>query len=185
MLLKWCRGLFFHIYHWNFASNFFLYCLTGEKFRGVVIEKLKKCKITLTSKISPKCLRWCKCDDRFKSIRTPSILLIKVVTFDETSINDNITTQRNGNDVASITWTISISTNRVEIFQIHRSKTAKIKDNYFTISYDPMCSIRMVVIRDTTAHTCKRLFHDTDNLFSLLFYFYMRSFYTNAVKTSQ
>lgn len=118
MLLKWCRGLFFHIYHWNFASNFFLYCLTGEKFRGVVIEKIKKCKITLTSKISPKCLGWCKCDDRFKSIRTPSISLIKVVTFDETSINDNITTQRNGNDVASITWTISISTNRVEIFQI-------------------------------------------------------------------
>ncbi|XP_046835383.1 uncharacterized protein LOC124431470 [Vespa crabro] len=104
MLLKWCRGLFFHIYHWNFASNFFLYCLTGEKFRGVLIEKLKNCKVTLTSKISPKCLRWCKCDDRLKSIRTPSILLIKVVTFDESSINDNITGQHNNNDVvASIT----------------------------------------------------------------------------------
>ncbi|XP_047365249.1 uncharacterized protein LOC124955197 [Vespa velutina] len=103
MLLKWCRGLFFHIYHWNFASNFFLYCLTGEKFRGVLIEKLKNCKVTLTSKISPKRLRWCNSDDRLKSIRTPSILLIKVVTFDESSINDNVTGQHNNNDVSSIT----------------------------------------------------------------------------------
>ncbi|XP_043680904.1 uncharacterized protein LOC122635134 [Vespula pensylvanica] len=101
MLLKWCRGLFFHVYHWNFACNFFLYCLTGEKFRRVLIRKLKKCKIIPTSKKSANCLPWCKCDDRLKSIRTPSILLIKVVTFDESSVNGNITTQHN--DVASIT----------------------------------------------------------------------------------
>jgi len=41
MLLKWCRGLFFHIYHWNFAINFFLYYLTGKKFRSVVTQTLK------------------------------------------------------------------------------------------------------------------------------------------------
>ncbi|KAF7989956.1 hypothetical protein HCN44_008630 [Aphidius gifuensis] len=38
MLLKWCRGLCFHIYHWNFAINFFLYYLTGKKFRDRVID---------------------------------------------------------------------------------------------------------------------------------------------------
>lgn len=42
MLLKWCRGLCFHIYHWNFAINFFLYYLTGEKFRGIVLRTLKR-----------------------------------------------------------------------------------------------------------------------------------------------
>lgn len=41
LLLKWCRGLFFHIYHWNFAINFFLYYLTGKKFRNVVTQTLK------------------------------------------------------------------------------------------------------------------------------------------------
>lgn len=157
MLLKWCRGLFFHVYHWNFACNFFLYCLTGEKFRRVLIRKLKNCKIILTSKKSAKCLPWCKCDDRLKSIRTPSILLIKVVTFDESSVNDNITTQHN--DVASITWSISLSKNR----KIRRSKTATTRENdSFTISCDPICPIRIIVIRDTTY---ERLFHDMDNLF--------------------
>ncbi|XP_014614251.1 PREDICTED: uncharacterized protein LOC106792368 [Polistes canadensis] len=101
MLLKWCRGLFFHLYHWNFACNFFLYYLTGEKFRSVVIQKLIDCKIILTSTKLTKCLPWCKCEDRFKSIRTPSILLIKVVTFDESFVNNNITTENNSN-VASI-----------------------------------------------------------------------------------
>ncbi|XP_015184274.1 PREDICTED: uncharacterized protein LOC107070515 isoform X2 [Polistes dominula] len=101
MLLKWCRGLFFHLYHWNFACNFFLYYLTGEKFRSVVIQKLIDCKIILTSTKLTKYLPWCKCEDRFKSIRTPSILLIKVVTFDESFVNNNITTQ-NSSNVASI-----------------------------------------------------------------------------------
>lgn len=41
MLLKWCRGLFFHIYHWNFAINFILYYWTGKTFRDRVISALK------------------------------------------------------------------------------------------------------------------------------------------------
>ncbi|XP_014298506.1 uncharacterized protein LOC103575803 [Microplitis demolitor] len=50
MLLKWCRGLFFHIYHWNFAINFFLYYLTGKKFRDRVINALKNCTKFLFNK---------------------------------------------------------------------------------------------------------------------------------------
>lgn len=42
MLFKWCRGLCFHIYHWNFAINFFLYYLTGKKFRDAVTKMLKE-----------------------------------------------------------------------------------------------------------------------------------------------
>ncbi|CAD6204041.1 GSCOCG00009855001-RA-CDS [Cotesia congregata] len=41
MLLKWCRGLFFHIYHWNFAINFILYYWTGKTFRDRVISALR------------------------------------------------------------------------------------------------------------------------------------------------
>lgn len=117
MLLKWCRGLFFHIYHWNFASNFFLYYLTGEKFKSVVIEKLNKFKKSITLKIFwckccvnhlswCKCnasrFSWCKCSDQSKSVQTPSVLLMKVVAFNESSINGSITPECNGN-VTSIT----------------------------------------------------------------------------------
>ncbi|KAK6641004.1 hypothetical protein RUM44_012703 [Polyplax serrata] len=34
LLLKWVRGLFFSVYQWAFSTNFFLYCLTGRKFRN-------------------------------------------------------------------------------------------------------------------------------------------------------
>ncbi|KAK2587229.1 hypothetical protein KPH14_002968 [Odynerus spinipes] len=102
MLLKWCRGLFFHIYHWNFASNFFLYYLTGEKFRSIVTQKLTSYKNSITSQKLLKCFSWCKCSNRSKSVKIPSILLIKVVTFNESSINGNTTIEHNGN-VASIT----------------------------------------------------------------------------------
>lgn len=102
MLLKWCRGLFFHLYHWNFASNFFLYFLTGKRFRSIVKQKLKCYKTSMTLKKSLKCLSCYNCNDRFTSVRTPNIQLTRVSPFNEPSINDNETPESNGN-VASIT----------------------------------------------------------------------------------
>ncbi|XP_067000593.2 uncharacterized protein [Anabrus simplex] len=40
LLLKWIRGICFSFYQWNFACNFFLYCLSGDKFRTAVKEWL-------------------------------------------------------------------------------------------------------------------------------------------------
>lgn len=76
MLLKWCRGFCFHIYHWNFAINFFLYYLTGKKFRDRVICIIKNLKKSLTS-----------CGLFFQNILPvqSSILLIRIVTVRDTS----------------------------------------------------------------------------------------------------
>lgn len=43
LLLKWVRGLFFSIYQWAFSTNFFLYCLTGRKFRSAARNYFKNC----------------------------------------------------------------------------------------------------------------------------------------------
>lgn len=43
LLLKWVRGLFFSIYQWAFSTNFFLYCLTGRKFRNAARNYFKNC----------------------------------------------------------------------------------------------------------------------------------------------
>ncbi|XP_039310567.1 uncharacterized protein LOC105203919 isoform X2 [Solenopsis invicta] len=78
MLLKWCRGLFFHIYHWTFAINFFLYYLTGKKFRSVVTQRLKN----YTDTYLPchgnvlRCNTWSNCH---KHLRSCSALLTRAV----------------------------------------------------------------------------------------------------------
>ncbi|KAL0120851.1 hypothetical protein PUN28_008498 [Cardiocondyla obscurior] len=78
MLLKWCRGLFFHIYHWNFAINFFLYYLTGKKFRDVVTQTLK----SYTEAYLPchrnalKCNTWSNCS---RHLRSCSALLMRAI----------------------------------------------------------------------------------------------------------
>lgn len=61
MLLKWCRGLCFHIYHWNFAINFFLYYLTGKKFRNVVIQTVRHFKIIIFSIFSKYINKYISC----------------------------------------------------------------------------------------------------------------------------
>ncbi|KAL0276058.1 UNVERIFIED_CONTAM: hypothetical protein PYX00_003721 [Menopon gallinae] len=43
LLLKWVRGLFFSIYQWAFSTNFFLYCLTGRKFRTAAKNYFRNC----------------------------------------------------------------------------------------------------------------------------------------------
>ncbi|XP_011878002.1 PREDICTED: uncharacterized protein LOC105567617 [Vollenhovia emeryi] len=78
MLLKWCHGLCFHIYHWNFAINFFLYYLTGKKFRSVVTQTLKN----YTDTYLPcrgnvfKCNTWSNCH---KHLRSCGALLTRAV----------------------------------------------------------------------------------------------------------
>lgn len=72
MLLKWCHGLFFHIYHWNFAINFFLYYLTGNKFRSVVAQMLKNYTDTYLpchKKVS-RCNTWNNCHKHLRSCVT-------------------------------------------------------------------------------------------------------------------
>ncbi|KAL6258007.1 hypothetical protein P5V15_011602 [Pogonomyrmex californicus] len=78
MLLKWCRGLFFHIYHWNFAINFFLYYLTGKKFRSVVTQTLKSYTDTYLPchKNVLRCNTWSNCH---KHLRSSSVLLMRAV----------------------------------------------------------------------------------------------------------
>ncbi|XP_043279684.1 uncharacterized protein [Venturia canescens] len=91
MLLKWCRGFFFHVYHWNFAINFFLYYLTGKKFRDGVIKAFKNCTKTLKP---ASFLPWNSCCKITRSLarsRRSNILLIRVITLDEHSVNGNIT----------------------------------------------------------------------------------------------
>lgn len=46
LLLKWVRGLFFSIYQWTFSTNFFLYCLTGRKFRKSARKYFENCATT-------------------------------------------------------------------------------------------------------------------------------------------
>lgn len=43
LLLKWVRGLFFSVYQWTFSTNFFLYCLTGRKFRIAARNYFRNC----------------------------------------------------------------------------------------------------------------------------------------------
>ncbi|XP_018050609.1 PREDICTED: uncharacterized protein LOC108688750 [Atta colombica] len=72
MLLKWCHGLFFHIYHWNFAINFFLYYLTGNKFRSVVAQTLKNYTDTYLPchKKVLRCNTWNNCHKHLRSCIT-------------------------------------------------------------------------------------------------------------------
>ncbi|CAL1673456.1 unnamed protein product [Lasius platythorax] len=91
MLLKWCRGLFFHIYHWNFAINFFLYYLAGKKFRSVVTQTLKNytnshlCHINIL-----KCNTWSNCHKHLATVRSSSTLLARAVMRSKQFIDDNI-----------------------------------------------------------------------------------------------
>ncbi|XP_071572285.1 uncharacterized protein [Temnothorax nylanderi] len=79
MLLKWCRGLCFHIYHWTFAINFFLYYLTGKKFRSVVTQTLKNYTDTYLpcrGNVS-RCNTWNNCH---RHLRSCSALLTRAIT---------------------------------------------------------------------------------------------------------
>ncbi|KOX75147.1 hypothetical protein WN51_14294, partial [Melipona quadrifasciata] len=105
MLLKWCRGLCFHIYHWNFAINFFLYCLTGEKFRSVVMQTLKRYKIIMFSIFSKRFNKYTLCSKyptHLKSIQSSNVL-IKAIAFDEHSISGNVSAENNSIIVAHLT----------------------------------------------------------------------------------
>ena len=89
MLLKWCRGLCFHVYHWNFAINFFLYYLTGEKFRNVVIQTLKRYKTAMSSvftKYFNNCMSCSKYPAQLKPAQSSNVLLIRAITLSEQSI---------------------------------------------------------------------------------------------------
>ncbi|XP_024885431.1 uncharacterized protein LOC112463322 isoform X3 [Temnothorax curvispinosus] len=79
MLLKWCRGLCFHIYHWTFAINFFLYYLTGKKFRSVVTQTLKNYTDTYLPcrRNVSRCNTWNNCH---RHLRSCSALLTRAVT---------------------------------------------------------------------------------------------------------
>nr|XP_033325277.1 uncharacterized protein LOC117219864 isoform X2 [Megalopta genalis] len=101
MLLKWCRGLCFHVYHWNFAINFFLYYLTGEKFRNVVIQKTQHYKRVCSRHID-KCISCPKYPMHTKSMQCSNVLLIKVITLGEHSINDSVSRLNNGSTVTNI-----------------------------------------------------------------------------------
>lgn len=93
MLLKWCRGLCFHVYHWNFAINFFLYYLTGEKFRNVVLTTLRRYKnamFSMFSKHADKCMSCSKCPTHLKSVQSSSVLLIRALVFGENSISGDV-----------------------------------------------------------------------------------------------
>ncbi|KAH0956601.1 hypothetical protein HN011_004679 [Eciton burchellii] len=97
MLLKWCRGLFFHIYHWNFAINFFLYYLTGKKFRGVVTQALKN----HTNSHLP-CHKRCNCHKHLTMMRSSNALLTRAVMrskFVEDNITRSTVNERNSNAV--------------------------------------------------------------------------------------
>lgn len=98
MLLKWCRGLCFHIYHWNFAINFFLYCLTGEKFRKVVLQTLGQYKnmiFSICTKHINKCIFCPKYSTHLKSVQSSNILLIRTIALSDQSISGSISAQNN------------------------------------------------------------------------------------------
>ncbi|XP_060822904.1 FMRFamide peptide receptor frpr-18-like [Bombus pascuorum] len=104
MLLKWCRGLCFHIYHWNFAINFFLYCLTGEKFRNVVIQTLKRHKIVIFSIFSKhinKCILCSKYPTHLKPAQSPNVLLIRAITLGEHPTSGSVSAQNNSTTTAN------------------------------------------------------------------------------------
>ncbi|XP_020284986.1 probable G-protein coupled receptor 139 isoform X2 [Pseudomyrmex gracilis] len=90
MFLKWCRGLFFHIYHWNFAINFFLYCLTGKKFRRVVTRALKNFanSYLLCHKDILNCSN---CHKHLAVIRSFGVLLARTILRNKEFIDNNIT----------------------------------------------------------------------------------------------
>ncbi|XP_031366505.1 uncharacterized protein LOC116185675 [Apis dorsata] len=77
ILLKWCRGLCFHIYHWNFAINFFLYYLTGKKFRNVIIQTVKHFKIIIFSIFSKYINKYISCSKyptHLKSLKSLNVI---------------------------------------------------------------------------------------------------------------
>nr|CAD7266594.1 unnamed protein product [Timema shepardi] len=41
LLFKWIRGLCYFVYLFHFCINFFLYCISGQKFRRVVIHHIR------------------------------------------------------------------------------------------------------------------------------------------------
>ncbi|CAK9830712.1 hypothetical protein ANTRET_LOCUS7834 [Anthophora retusa] len=98
MLLKWCRGLCFHVYHWNFAINFFLYYLTGEKFRNVVIQTSRRYKtvtFSIFSKHVNKCISCSKYSTHLKSVQSSNVLLIRALALGEHSICGSVSPQNN------------------------------------------------------------------------------------------
>ncbi|CAL7946019.1 unnamed protein product [Xylocopa violacea] len=102
MLLKWCRGLCFHVYHWNFAINFFLYCLTGEKFRNAVIQTLKRYKtemFSIFSKHVNKCISCSKYPTYLKSVQSTNVLLIRAIALSEHSVSGSVSVQNNKSTV--------------------------------------------------------------------------------------
>ncbi|XP_054006295.1 probable G-protein coupled receptor 139 [Hylaeus anthracinus] len=103
MLLKWCRGLCFHVYHWNFAINFFLYCLTGKKFRNVVIQTMKRYKNIIFSvffKHIDKCISCSNYSTHLKTVQSSNVLLIRAITLSEHSISGSVL-QSNSNIIAN------------------------------------------------------------------------------------
>ncbi|XP_017889325.1 uncharacterized protein LOC108630500 [Ceratina calcarata] len=105
LLLKWCRGLCFHVYHWNFAINFFLYCLTGEKFRSAVMQSLRQYKTSMFSTFSKRVNRYIlssKCPEQLKSVESSNILLIRAIALGEHSISGSVPKQNNIGTVAHI-----------------------------------------------------------------------------------
>lgn len=103
MLLKWCRGFFFHVYHWNFAINFFLYYLTGKKFRDRVIMALKSGKKSLSSTSIASC-RYCCCkiSRNLFPARASNIFLIRVITIGEQNICNNVVASQNTNRIGIV-----------------------------------------------------------------------------------
>ncbi|XP_012277139.1 uncharacterized protein LOC105697955 isoform X2 [Orussus abietinus] len=91
MLLKWCRGLCFHLYHWNFAINFFLYYLTGRKFRNSVIAALKNYMKLSVLRLVPKwSLAWPKCSTILPAVKPLNIMLLRVISFREQAVSSNV-----------------------------------------------------------------------------------------------
>lgn len=104
MLLKWCRGLCFHVYHWNFAINFFLYYLTGEKFRNVVVQTIRRYKnviFSIFSKHIDKCISCSKYSTHFKTVQSSNVLLIRAITLSEQSIVSDVSVQTNTSIIAN------------------------------------------------------------------------------------
>ncbi|XP_015124092.1 uncharacterized protein LOC107046097 [Diachasma alloeum] len=89
LLLKWCRGFFFNIYHWNFVINFFLYYLTGKKFRDRVLNALRKTKKIIYDRNIERCRSCCKFTRNLLPIR-PNILVIQVITITEPRVSNNV-----------------------------------------------------------------------------------------------
>ncbi|XP_015606411.1 uncharacterized protein LOC107273099 [Cephus cinctus] len=103
MLLKWCRGLVFHIYHWNFAINFFLYYLTGKKFRDSVTCTFKNYRKFLCLKRFPNWISMWSKQKNFSLFTIPStISLIKVIKISDRSIYYN-DAEQNTDDTGTVT----------------------------------------------------------------------------------